>query len=361
MKRALLLFLVFLPASVAASGSVSDELGFGAGQADPHSPRTGEVTNTITGSVDLGKEWSLYLSTGLTLLQPTKGVPGAQFGSAGTTTVYFSPGATWRPDDHLTFGLAVTYSPRSELRADTVISYSPAPGQTANADALVSAVTTSRAARGLISYDTAGFSSWETSIDLDGGVDHYDAEQRIISARDPNGNALGPAQLKAEAQSFCKTRACTRQVIGLFREHATPLEQGTVRLRVTETIYRDTDVGMAGSYFMYDRDPTSVGYFGLVAPGRGATFWSGIPLAPLQWSARPELTHRFGDLSARLWLEHGAYVDSEGTMDVLGAKLLYRFTRRFRMWITASVQRDKDAENNVTRFVQAALGVMLSM
>lgn len=248
MNQALsLVLLLAFPAAALAGGpknDFSDELGVAAGQSDPRNPRTGQVTDNLAASVDVGKGVSLELSAGITLLEATKGVARQQFGSEGGSSLYFSPGATWQATDHFTFGTALAFSPRSRLRTDTSLSYTPAAGRTAAADAQVSASTRSWGARASASYET-GESDWETALDLDAAVTHFDADQRIIAARDPEtGKALDLAQLKTDVQAFCKSAACTSQLLGLLKDKATPLTQTTVGVTLTETIHADTDVAL---------------------------------------------------------------------------------------------------------------------
>ena len=313
---------------------------------------------TFTGSADLRRNLTIDLAVGLTFTQSTKGAARQVFGSEGGNTIFLSPGVIWGATEHFNFGAMFNYSPSSQLRADTSILYHPAPKETATRDAQVSAITSSWAGLASASYQTAGESNWETAVDVDVGVTHFSSEQRIVAARDASGKALGLARLKADIQAFCETAACTRQLVGLFREHGTPLNQVTVRVGVVETIHWNTDLGIRGTYYFYDRDPTDVGFYGLVAAGRGTSFGSGLPLAPLQWTLRPELVHRWSRFSMRVWFEHGLYVDSEGVMDVAGSKLEYKLTRDLRLWLTASVQRDRDTEGIVTLFGQGSLGAM---
>ncbi len=358
MNRAHLAALLFaLPASALAAApknSISDELGLGAGQTDPHNPRNGQLMDTLSASIDVGSGWSLELSAGLTLVGAIQG-NSEQFGSEGGNTVYFSPGVTYEVSEHVLLGLALAFSPKSKLLADTTVAFTGPLGRTTEADAQLSSTTRSSSVRLSFSYDTAGESDYETGLDFDFGVNHFDTEQHIEKLRGPNGGVVDQAQL----QAYCQTHVCSRQLLGLLRNRATPLNQTEVRAGVTETFFQNTDLGLSGAYFFYDRDPTDIGFFGLATAGRGMTsFGNGVPLAPVQWSLRPEVTRRFGDFSVRLWLEHGRYVDNEGTTNVLGVKLQYRFSKGFRMWLIASWQRDRDVEDNVTVFNQAALGTM---
>src|SRR5439155_173535 len=75
-----------------------------------------------------------------------------------------------------------------------------------------------------------------------------------------------------------------------------PLDSERFSANVSATLFTDTDVTLSGDYYVYQQNPAQVGFFTLVAAGRGA----GVPIAPLRYEVRPEVVHRFGDLSARL-------------------------------------------------------------
>jgi hypothetical protein len=353
-NRAHLAALLFaLPTPVLAAApkdSISDELGLGAAQTASHNPRTGQVTDTLSASVDVGRGWSFDLVAGLTLIGAIKGNRQA-FADSGGNTVFFSPGVTYEASEHVLVGLALTFSPSSRVLADTTVPFTGPLGKTTDADAQLSATTSSSGVRLSLSYDTARESDYETGLDFDVVANRFDTDQHIEKLRGPAGGVI-------DLQTFCATHFCDGQLQGLLQQRPATLTQAEVRIGVTETLFRDTDVGLAGSYFFYNRDPTEVGFFDLMVTGRGGSFGSGVPLAPMRWSLRPEVTQRFGSFSARLWLENGRYVDNEGTTNVLGVKLQYKFSQGFRMWITGTWQRDKDAEDNVSTFSQAALGAM---
>src|SRR5438876_444698 len=118
----------------------------------------------------------------------------------------------------------------------------------------------------------------------------------------------------------------------------------------------DADVSLLADGYLYDEDPAKIGYFGLAALGRGP----GLPIAPLQYRIRPEVQHRMGDFSARLWVEAGEYVPGTGDSTAgIGTRLQYRFTKAFRAWLTLAGQRDVDSGGHVTRSGSVAAGAGL--
>ena len=354
---ALLLAALAGPALADLPGnSVADEVGVASGQSTPDAPRSGQVSESLWAVLDLGKGWALDLSAGITSIEATRGILGREFGSRGATVLDFGTGVSWEASDHVMLGLSLGLSPSSRLVNDTTVAFTTLTGQTAIANALLEATTRMTSGALLFSYDTAGDSDLESAVDAGLGVNHFDTSQRIAAVRGPGGTVVTADELLNQ----CRIRTCSRQLLGLLRERPASVSQVEARLAITETLWEDTDIGLGGSWFLYDRDPTEVGFFSLMSAGRGAiAFGAGVPLAPLQWRIRPEVAHRFGDLVVKLWLAHGAYVSGEGTSDVLGARLQVRLARSFRMWLSASRQRDRDAGGNSAAFNQVALGAML--
>ena len=131
------------------------------------------------------------------------------------------------------------------------------------------------------------------------------------------------------------------------------LDSERLSANVSATLFTDTDVTLSGDYYVYQQNPAQVGFFTLVAAARGA----GVPIAPLRYEVRPEVVHRFGDLSARLWVQAGEYVPGTGQSTAgAGLKLQYKFTRAFRSWVTLSGQRDVDQSDQITRAGSVAAG-----
>jgi hypothetical protein len=336
--------------------SIAAEVGVASRQSTPDAPRSGQVSESLWAVLDLGKGWALDLSTGITSIEASRGILGRELGSRGATVLDFGSGLSWEASDHVMLGLSLGFSPRSTLFNDTTVAFTTLTGQMAVADALLEATTRTASGGLFLSYDTAGDSDLESAVDAGLAVTHFDTDQRLVAMRGPAGTVV----TAAEVLNQCLVRKCSQQLLGLLRQRPAAVNQIEARLGITETLWEDTDVGLGGSWYFYDRDPTQAGFFSLMAAGRGAVgFGTGVPLAPLQWRIRPEVAQRFGDLVVKLWLAHGAYVSGEGTSNLLGTRLQYRFARSFRMWLSASWQRDTDAEGNSAAFTQVALGAMV--
>jgi len=133
---------------------------------------------------------------------------------------------------------------------------------------------------------------------------------------------------------------------------------GSVRLSLsgTATVSRDTDFTLGGDYYAYDGDPARFGYFG-IALSRRQPEGIGAPIAPLRFVVRPEVAHRFGDFSLRLWAQAGRYVSGVGqTTGSLGTKAQMRFGPSFRAWISLSGQDDVDAQGEDAKSLTVSVG-----
>jgi hypothetical protein len=124
------------------------------------------------------------------------------------------------------------------------------------------------------------------------------------------------------------------------------------------TFAADTDVRLFGSYYAYEQDPSQVGYFSVGSAGREQIAGgSGVPIAPLRYLVRPEVVERLGDFSVRLWVQGGRYVAGTAqTTRSAGLKLQYKFTNAFKMWATATGQRDVDSDGAISSTWGGTLG-----
>jgi hypothetical protein len=82
------------------------------------------------------------------------------------------------------------------------------------------------------------------------------------------------------------------------------LTQARLGATMTFTFLEHTDVGVDGAYFLYDaKDPANVGLFDATSSGVTTSFGAGIPTAPARRTIQPDVSHRFGVLAVRAWLE----------------------------------------------------------
>jgi hypothetical protein len=204
-----------------------------------------------------------------------------------------------------------------------------------------------------VAYDTAGVSDLEWSFEGAMTFTHLDTSQAIIEARFANSAETVP---QSQLKTICARNGarCVKGLLTALNESPDSLDSERFSGAATATIERDTDLTLRFDWYHYEQDPAEIGFFSLVEAGHAGL---GVPIAPLQYLVRPEVQHRFGDLSLRLWLQAGRYEPGTGNGTAgAGLRGQYRFNKAFRIWLTASGQRDVDEGGNSTRSGGLALG-----
>ncbi len=330
-------FLLLVAASARAS-SISDQISAGTSQATPQNPRAGSVSNLLRASMDLGEQWTLSADAQITLEEPTPAPPGAAAGfqDRGGTVTDFSASLDWDVTDNWTVGGTLGISPQSTtgiVAPVTVID--PSTGRQANADGLIRVVNSSGYVELVAGYDTAGESSLEWSFMAGISLNRFETRQRLEQAQLASGRVITLNQLRTSGE----------------------LRSARLSGGITATLFTDTDVTLNGDYYGYADDPAGVGYFSIAGPTRNFSSGAGVPIAPLHYLIRPELLHRFGDFSLRLWAQAGRYMPGTGqTTAGVGLKGQYKLTRSFKMWASASGQNDVDSSSQSSKSGTFALG-----
>jgi len=190
-------------------------------------------------------------------------------------------------------------------------------------------------------------------------VSSYDIDQSISRIRTADGTTLTAQELIDQTNAYCaahpRRTKCGQNVLNALKATPSTLSFERLSAGATARLFRATDLTLLGDYYVYNQDPSQVGYFGLAAVGREG----GLPIAPLRYLIRPEVQHRFGDLTAKVWLQAGEYVTGTAeTTAAIGLRLQYKLSKAFRAWMTVSGQRDVDANGNESRFgtVSGGLG-----
>ncbi len=350
-----LAFTALLP-HIASAHSVSDEVGVGTSQSSPRNPRTGFIYDTISGVADVSEPVALRFSLTLTHDNATKPARGAGFGDTGGNITAGTVGLDWNPSEHVPLSFEIDVSPKSSQGSDASITFDES-GTSINADALLRATSSSL---GLVlsgGYETAGDSNFETATNGSFSVMHFNTTQNVTAFQGANG----PIEAQRVRDSCARTpdaQGC-RQLTALFRARPADLNQFKLFALLSETFYVDTDVTLNGAYYFYDQDPTQVGYFNIAAFGRTG-LGAGVPIAPLQFTVRPDVLHRFGAFSVDVSYQYSKYVPGDGYGNSLGLKLQYKFGRAFKAWITANWQSDIDDQGSSTKTSIIALGIRYS-
>jgi hypothetical protein len=327
-----------LVAAAARANSVSDQISVGATQTTARNPRAGSISNLFRASFDLGEQWAFTADAQITFEEPVSGPSGSNIGfqERGGVVADFSAGVDWEATDNWTLGATVGFSPRgntSTIAAVTVTD--PSTGRPANGDGLFRVTNSSVYAELLAGYDTAGESNLEWSFMAGVSLNRFETLQLLEVAQLDRGRVILVNEIRASAE----------------------LRSARLSAGATATLFADTDVSLSADYYAYADDPTRVGYFSVGGAARTPPMGAGVPIAPLHYVFRPEVAHRFGDFSLKLWAQAGRYMPETGQGTTgAGLKAQYRFTRWFRMWASAGGQKDVDSTGQSTLSGTLAVG-----
>jgi hypothetical protein len=131
----------------------------------------------------------------------------------------------------------------------------------------------------------------------------------------------------------------------------------TLTAGFTETFLQNTDVSVGASYFIYDQDPTMLGYYSLAVRGRTAggtsrtsdraqgaiDFGGGVPLEPFLYQFDLGVAQTFGGFRLALSGAYGEYYDDTGLQITGGLRASYKFNKHWKL--TASFVLSDDVES----------------
>ncbi len=343
---------------LAAAHSLADEIGVGTSQANPRNPRTGFIYDRINGVADASSVVSFRFDLTLTHDAATKATQGAHFGDTGGNVLAGALGLDWTPSEHFPLSFEIDFSPKSTESSDATVTFDVG-STSSNADALLKATSSSVGFFLSAGYETAGDSDFESALNSSFSLMHYSTTQILSDI----ATASGPVD-RQQIISYCartgnEGKGC-RQLGPALRSEAADLNQFRVSASFTETFVMNTDLTLGGAYYFYDKDPSQVGYFSIASIGRSVSLGNGIPAAPLQYSIRPDLSHRFGAFSADIWYQYGQYVPGDGYGHSVGLKLQYKISKAVKIWASGTWQNDIDAQSNSQISTTVALGARYS-
>jgi hypothetical protein len=342
-----------LPGLVAAH-SLSDEIGVGTSQTNPRNPRTGFIYDRISGVADASEVVSFRFDLTLTHDAATKPTQGAQFGDTGGNVLAGALGLDWTPSEHWPLSFEFDFSPSSTDSSDATVTFDVG-STSSNADALLRARSSSVGFFLGAGYETAGDSDFESALNTSFSLTHYSTTQILSDVATANG-PVDRRQIIAYCTRTAGQGVGCRELGPALRSEAADLNQYRMAVSFTETFVADTDLTFGGAYYLYDKDPSQVGYFSIASIGRSVSLGNGVPAAPLRYSIRPDVTHRFGAFSADIWYQYGEYVPGEGYGHSAGLKLQYKITKAVKIWASGTWQDDIDVQNASQVSTTVALG-----
>ena len=340
--------------SLAVAHSLSDEIGVGSSQTNPRNPRTGFIYDRVSGVADASDAVSLRFDLTLTHDAATKPTQGASFGDTGGNIFAAALGLDWTPSEHWPLSFEVDVSPKSTEASDTTVAFDV--GTTsANADALLRATSSSLGFWLSAGYETAGDSDFESAINSSFSLTHFSTTQIVADVATANG-PVDRRQIIAYCTRTANQGEGCKQIGPALRSEAADLNQFRLSASFTETFVANTDLTLGGAYYLYDKDPSQVGYFSIASIGRSVSLGNGVPAAPLRYTIRPDLSQKFGPFSAGIWYQYGQYVPGDGYGHALGLKLQYKITKVVKIWASGTWQDDIDDQGNSQISTTLALG-----
>jgi hypothetical protein len=348
--------LLLASGPAARASSVSEEIGVGTTQTTEQNPRAGSLSNNLSARFDVAEAWTLSAGLSLTLEGATPKPQGQPFGGSSSGVASFTAGADYEASDAVTLSLGFEVSPASTQTSASTLTYRDAStGAQVTGASELRATSSSASAVAGVAYDSTGDSNLEWGLSGDVSFDHLSTDQSIVRIETSTG-PMTPAQYLASCKASHK---CSPALLAALRQAPATLNWAKLSVGGLVTAYHDTDFSLGVDYYAYAQDPTSVGFFS-VGSRNTVSGGGGIPIAPLRFVVRPEVAHRWGDFSAKLWVTDGQYVDQTGQATrSIGGRIQYKFTKKFRMWLSASGQRDTDAGGNSTASGAYLLGASL--
>lgn len=339
--RRLALALALWPA-LALAHLAGDEVSVLPVLATPSGAQWTGLSDRLFGEVDLTDFLSARLDVTLSRLDappPSRGTPfrsSNEWIGLGTLSVDADVG------DHWAFHLDGSWSPASTQQVALMVGA---------LDARLQATSDSYGGGATAGYASGGDSDVEWSVDLVGGWTHYDTTQRI----DALETAAGP-QTGAQIRADCKGKRTTtcKTLLAALKSNVQALDQGKVGALGSLTLFQNTDLNLAFSYYLYAQDPSSLGDFRVATLGRVSGSGS-APLAPLIWSLRPEVAQRLGRVTLSVAWLHGPYTGDGGFTDSVTLKVAVTLDR-WRVWVAVTGNRDVDGSGAVTPSLGGLLG-----
>jgi hypothetical protein len=341
------------------ANSVTNQVVVSSSQSTQANPRSTVFTNMLNGSLDVAEDWTLSAGANLTLAGNTASADRAQFARSGAVAL-FNLGLDWLASENWVVGATLELSPTSTQFAGSATTVpDPCDSQTraVSADAELRSQTGQFGAGVDVSWDSAGRSDLEWSFTGGVSVSHYAIEQSIPRVQTSTGCVASADTMRSVLAGYCASHPRVAGCSPSFRQalNGVPANLDFERLSggATATLFLDTDVSLLADSYVYNQDPSQIGYAGVAFLGRD----TGLPIAPLRYIVRPEVAHRFGDLTAKLWAQAGEYVTgTAGSTAAIGARVQYRVSSSLRAWVSISGQRDVDSSDNRTRSGSFAAG-----
>lgn len=353
MRRPLLILAIVVARSSSAhANAAAEEISAGASVSTPTTPNLSWIANRIAGVWDATARWQLRVALDATRVM----APG---GEESNTIFNTSASADLAIDSHWTASLTAGGSPASTTHSSATILDDTLPGDQGEAVAQLDARSAVMSLAASLEYDTAGSSDHETSGSITVGVTHFRSTQAITSIIDPDGQMLTPG----EVDDRCTLHPCSSELRSALSPKETELTQLVLGASVLHTVEGTGDLGLSASYYLYDEDPTQLGYYSLATLGRG-NLGNGVSIAPLRYTVTPTIGDRWGPLSGTLAVTYGIYVRDVSYEVTTSLRVQYKLklegAARLKLYSKLAGSRSADQAGNPATSMSLALGAQYS-
>jgi hypothetical protein len=348
----LILAIVVAHTPGARANTAAEEISTGASVSAATTPSLGWIANRLAGAWDATSRWQLRIALDATRVM-------APEGEESNTIFNTSATAEVAIDSHWTTSLTAGGSPASTTHSSATILDDTLPGDQGEAVAQLAARSSVMSIGAALEYDTAGSSDHETSGSISVGATHFQSIQAITSIIDPDGQMLTPR----EVSEHCASRSCSSELRSALSPKDTQLTQLVIGASVLHTFEGTGDLGLSASYYMYDADPTQLGYYSLATLGRG-NLGNGVSIAPLRYTVTPTIGDRWGPLSGTLAVTYGLYVRDVSYEVTTSLRVQYKLkldgAARLKLYSSLTGSRGADPDGNTITSMSLALGAKYS-
>lgn len=320
--------LVLAVASPAWAHDVSVDLSGSLITTSQNNPRAGSFGAMASAGFDVRDNLTLFASLGYTRDLATR---AGMTTTSGSNVVLAGLGVMWLPTDNLMTMLTVTGSPPTVVKSATTVDLSPVPGQNRRVDVVLDSRTWTLGALWTGTWlQSPGDGSWLSAVDVLAGATRYDVFQQLELPATTLGDTVRQRCIGNDAP------ACA-----LVDGASTPLLQVKLGAGYVGTLFDDTDFGVEVAGYLYDRNPSDVGYFSAVNVGRGLELGNGVPVLPLALSVRPSVAHRFKRVSLKLAYQFGLYASGQGANHIATLRTTFKLSSSWRLTVTVTGQADR--------------------
>ncbi|HTS82528.1 MAG TPA: hypothetical protein VMH40_18135 [Myxococcaceae bacterium] len=345
MRLRRLLLPVLLGASAARAHSVSNELALGLSEDTPASPHGPHVADQLTFRFDLADDWVLKLGGTYTYDTATDPPTGGAFGTSSAQILTMVGGLEWDVSPRVNVYLEGSGSPKASQTFDAALPLStPAGAVLPPSDVLLYNASSSVGLLGGVTFVVGGHEFLGTVngglvIDLSLGWTLLTTEQRVDAIVDKQQKPVSRTALLALCKLAPRSLTC-RTLKPYLKGGEDSLNQLSVSLALLQPLGPSTDIGLSGSYYGYDQDPTSAVFFTARASTPSDSLGAGFPLAPVRWSVSPSFEQRVGAWSLGPWYQFLQYASGLGQAHVVGLRIQVRLPPAWTLWVSGSAQWD---------------------